>query len=56
MQKRSSFSCEEHIDDFILNDETFPILDKICDTNTKCEYCANKATYILKIPNINKDF
>ncbi|WP_027625415.1 CxxH/CxxC protein [Clostridium lundense] len=60
MQKRSSFSCEEHIDiamdDFILDNEIFPVLDKLYGINTKCQYCTRKATYILEIPNIDKDF
>ena len=44
-------ACEEHIDlafdDFLVNNETFPLLTKIVDE--KCNYCEKEAIYALKI-------
>lgn len=56
MIKESKYCCENHIDmafdDFLLQNETFPYLEKI--ENTKCSYCTNDAQYVLKL-NINNE-
>ena len=45
----NKFSCEEHIDmaidDFLVEEERFPSVDKT--SNNKCDYCSNKAIYIV---------
>lgn len=59
MLKRNSYSCNEHIDiaidDFILATETFPLMDEL-DGKVKCDYCTNRANYILKTSDTNEDF
>lgn len=54
MTKESKYCCENHIDlafdDFLVENETFPYLEKI--ENAKCSYCTNSAEYVLKL-NIN---
>lgn len=48
------YCCEEHVDialDTIVDEyETFPLLSKVKDEelSTTCEYCENKAQYIVE--------
>lgn len=49
MKKESKLCCEKHIDmafdDFLVENETYPILKK-CEDGC-CSYCSEKASYIL---------
>jgi CxxH/CxxC protein (TIGR04129 family) len=50
MLRENKYCCEEHvdiaIDEFLVENETFPNLEKIKDK--KCDYCDKKAQYVLK--------
>lgn len=52
-EEQNKYSCETHInmaiDDFLVENETFPCLEKV--SNRICNYCAGKAIYIIKLPN-----
>lgn len=43
------YACEDHIDlaidDFLVENETFPVLSKA--DNGTCSYCENAAVYVL---------
>jgi|GEM_PF-570799 len=51
------YACGEHIDmaidDFLVENETFPVLSKAAEG--KCSYCSRPAEYILIKEEINKD-
>lgn len=53
-RERMIYCCEEHVDialDTIVDEyETFPLLSKVKDEelSTTCEYCENKAQYIVE--------
>ena len=51
MQNENKLCCEEHtdiaFDDFLIENETFPNVERVDEG--KCDYCDNKANYILKI-------
>lgn len=50
MLKENKYCCDEHVDiafdDFLVENETFPNLEKANDC--KCNYCDKDASYILK--------
>jgi CxxH/CxxC protein (TIGR04129 family) len=56
LKKKDTLSCQEHvdmaIDDFILENETFPVLEAFegsgKNDNGLCSYCSSAAVYILK--------
>ena len=56
-EKQNKYSCETHIDmaidDFLVENETFPCLVNTEDNET-CDYCSGKAIYAIKFPVKNK--
>lgn len=53
MLKKIKYCCEDHIDmafdDFLIENETFPCLEKSKDC--KCNYCDKVSEYVLKTEN-----
>lgn len=54
MLRRNKYCCENHvdmaIDDFLLENETFPYLEKT--EQCKCAYCDKTAEYVLKTEDL----
>lgn len=57
MPKGTKHCCEEHVDiafdDFLLETETFPYMDK--SSNHQCSYCMKPAKYTLTTEDSNKE-